>query len=33
VGHLRVGEKVVIHATGPEEKLVATDVKFGTMSE
>jgi len=30
---LKVGDKVVIHATGPEEKLVATDVKFGTMSK
>ena len=30
---LKVGDKVVIHATGPEEKLVATDVKFGTMTK
>jgi Domain of unknown function (DUF5666) len=30
---LKVGDKVVIHATGPEEKLVATEIKFGTMSK
>lgn len=30
---LKVGDKVVIHATGPEEKLVATHVKFGTMTK
>jgi len=30
---LKVGDKVAIHATGPEEKLVATDVKFGTMTK
>jgi len=30
---LKVGDKVVIHATGPEEKLVATEVRFGTMSK
>jgi len=30
---LKVGDKVVIHATGPEQKLVATDVKFGTMTK
>ena len=30
---LKVGDKVVIHATGPEDKLVATEVRFGTMSK
>src|SRR6202049_2633842 len=30
---LKVGDKVVIHATGSEEKLVATHVKFGTMTK
>ena len=30
---LKVGDKVVIHATGPEEKLVATEIRFGTMSQ
>ncbi len=30
---LKVGDKVVIHATGPQGKLVATEVKFGTMSK
>jgi len=30
---LKVGDKVVIHATGPEEKLVATEVRFGTMTK
>jgi hypothetical protein len=30
---LKVGDKVVIHATGPEEKLVAAEVRFGTMSK
>ena len=30
---LKVGDKVVIHATGPEEKLVATEIRFGTMSK
>jgi ribosomal protein S1 len=30
---LKVGDKVVIHATGAEEKLVATEVRFGTMSK
>src|SRR5713101_2318258 len=30
---LRVGDKVVIHATGPDEKLVATEVRFGTMTK
>ena len=26
---LKIGDKVVIHATGPEEKLVASEVRFG----
>ena len=30
---LKVGDKVVFHATGPEDKLVATEVRFGTMSK
>jgi hypothetical protein len=30
---LKVGDKVVIHVTGPEAKLVATEVRFGTMSK
>lgn len=30
---LKVGDKVVIHATGPEDKLVATNVRTGTMSK
>ena len=30
---LKVGDKVVIHATGPEDKLVATEVRFGTMTK
>jgi hypothetical protein len=30
---LNVGDKVVIHATGPEDKLVAAEVRFGTMSK
>ena len=30
---LKVGDKVVIHATGPEDKLVATEVRFGTISK
>jgi ribosomal protein S1 len=30
---LKVGDKVVIHATGPEEKLVAAEVRFGTMTK
>ena len=30
---LKVGDKVVIHATCPEEKLVATEVRFGTMTK
>jgi ribosomal protein S1 len=30
---LKVGDKVVIHATGPENKLVAAEVRFGTMSK
>jgi Domain of unknown function (DUF5666) len=30
---LKVGDKVVIHATGPEENPVATEVRFGTMSK
>lgn len=28
---LKVGDKVVIHATGFEDKLVATEVRFGSM--
>jgi ribosomal protein S1 len=30
---LKVGDKVVIHATGSEDKLVASEVRFGTMSK
>ena len=30
---LKVGDKVVIHATGSEDKLVATQVRFGTMNK
>lgn len=30
---LKVGDKVVIHATGPEDNLVATEVRFGTMAK
>ncbi len=30
---LKVGDKVVIHATGPEPKLVAAEVRFGTMTK
>jgi Domain of unknown function (DUF5666) len=30
---LKVGDKVVIHATGPEQKLVAAEVRFGTMTK
>lgn len=30
---LKVGDRVVIHATGPEDKLVASEVRFGTMSK
>ena len=30
---LKVGDKVVIHATGPQGTLVATEVKFGTMTK
>ncbi len=30
---LKVGDKVVIHATGLEERLVATEVRFGTMTK
>jgi hypothetical protein len=30
---LKVGDKVVIHATGPEEKLLATEVRFGTITK
>ncbi len=30
---LKVGDKVVIHATGAEDKLVATEVRFGKMSK
>jgi Domain of unknown function (DUF5666) len=30
---LKVGDKVVTHGTGPEAKLVATEVRFGTMSK
>jgi hypothetical protein len=30
---LKVGDKAVIHATGPEEKLVAATVRFGTMTK
>jgi hypothetical protein len=26
---LKVGDKVVIHATGAEDKLIATEVRFG----
>jgi hypothetical protein len=28
---LKVGDRVVIHATGPEDKLVASEVRFGSM--
>jgi len=28
---LKVGDRVVIHATGLEDKLVASEVRFGTM--
>ncbi len=27
---LKVGDRVVIHATGPEDKLVASEVRFGS---
>jgi preprotein translocase subunit YajC len=30
---LKVGDRVVIHATGPENKLVAAEVRFGTMTK
>jgi hypothetical protein len=30
---LKVGDRVVIHATGPEDKLVATEVRFGPMTK
>ena len=30
---LKVGDKVVIHATGSVDKLVATEVRFGTMTK
>jgi len=30
---LKVGDKVVIHATGPEEKLAATEVRFGSTTK
>jgi hypothetical protein len=30
---LKVGDKVVIHATGSEDKLVASEVRFGTVSK
>jgi len=30
---LRVGDRVVIHATGAEDKLVASEVRFGTMAK
>jgi len=30
---LKVGDKVVIHATGSEEKLVAIEVRFGSMTK
>ncbi len=30
---LKVGDKVVIHATGSEDKLVATEVRFGPMNK
>ena len=30
---LKVGDRVVIHATGPEEKLVAAELRFGTMAK
>src|SRR5260370_39193876 len=30
---LKVGDKVVIHATGPEENLVATEIRCGTLSK
>jgi preprotein translocase subunit YajC len=30
---LEVGDKVVIHATGPVEKLAATEVRFGTVTK
>ena len=28
---LKVGDRVVIHATGPEDKLVASEVRFGSV--
>ena len=31
VKDLKVGDRVVIHATGPEDKLVASEVRFGSM--
>jgi preprotein translocase subunit YajC len=30
---LKVGDKVVIHATGSEDKLVATEIRFGPMNK
>ncbi len=30
---LKVGDKVVIHATGPAERLVAAEVRFGTTTK
>ena len=30
---LKVGDKVVIHATGSEDRLVATEVRFGPMNK
>lgn len=30
---LKVGDKVVIHATGSDDKLVATEVRFGPMNK
>ncbi len=30
---MKVGDKVVIHADGPDNKLVAHEVHFGTMKK
>src|SRR6266481_3677842 len=30
---LRVGDKVVIHSTGSEDKLVATEIRFGPINK
>ena len=31
--HLKVGDRVVIHATGSEGKLVPTEIRFGPMTK